>query len=52
MSNVLKTLAVALLAFLLPLSVVAYMNRSELKPYIIGDATTAKGELLYFARRS
>ena len=48
MSMVGKTMAIALLAFALPVTTVAIMNWDGLRPYLVGDPYTATGELLFF----
>lgn len=48
MSTVGKTVALASLAFALPVTTMAIMNWDGLRPYLVGDPNTATGELLFF----
>jgi hypothetical protein len=46
-----RTLVIAFFAFTIPLSIATYANWPAVRPYLVGDAATAEGHLLYFARR-
>ncbi len=48
MNSVGKTLAIALLAFALPITTVAVTQWDDLRPYLVGDPHTATGKLLFF----
>ena len=45
-----KTITLACLAFVIPLSIATYSNWHAVRPYLIGDPATAQGHLLYFTR--
>ncbi len=51
MSAFARTIIIACFAFSLPLAFATYSNWEAVRPYLIGDAATAEGQLLYFARR-
>lgn len=52
MPPIVSKLLIAGVAFLLPIGSVCFMQREQLRPYVIADADRDRpGKILYFARR-
>ena len=46
-----KNIALALIAFSIPLGIAIHSNRAEIRPYLIGDPKITKGRMLYFSAK-
>ena len=51
MAPSIRTTVIVIFALMIPPATAAYLNWEAVRPYFVGDASTAEGRLLYFARR-
>lgn len=51
MSNLLRSMVLALAVFTMPMSYVVYSNWTAFEPFVVGDPKTSDGYVLFFTTR-